>query len=313
MSAATPGGKEPAAAPRLAFADAARVSVGGVIGEGLEASMNGRLKWFIRDERSEAIRVYRRKTAARSPSKGWLGECAGKWLYAASRCLARTGDPVIERHVRRVAGFLVSQQCEDGYLGTYSTADRFCAPGVRRQTFDLWMNGYVMQGLMRAATVLRDRSLLASARRIADLCIRVYRDAGAKIVNAGPFSGMASACVLEHFVDLYDLTGAGKYLDFAAFCLRELDRRPGVEIVRRTTLGYDAAQIGEGKMYEMIRCLVGMAKLARATRDKELCAAVANAWREISAHHLNAAGAPCGGVGGHLECFNVRYAFSPYA
>jgi uncharacterized protein len=205
----------------------------------------------------------------------------------------------------------VRQQVDDGYLGTYSLAFRFTSP-TAKQTYDLWMNGYILQGLLEAHRLLDRPVYVAAAEKIARLCLRTYGPGGKRIVDAGPFGGMASACVLEQFVDLYEVTRVRRYLEFAEFCAGELDRRPGTEWLRRLRHGYDVAQIDSGKMYEMLRCLTGLAKLYRITGRRAYWPALRHAWREIHDHHLNAAGAPAGGVGIHHECFNVRFSFSPY-
>ena len=117
---------------------------------------------------------------------------------------------------------------------------------------------------------------------------------------------------MVNFVDLYHATGRKKYLDFADFCLQGLEARPGTEIITRTLLNYDAAQISEGKHYEMLDCYLGIAKLCRATGNRTYLKVIQNAWNEVHQYHENAAGAPAGGIGIHAECYNFRYMFSPY-
>ena len=97
--------------------DRSSIQVGGIIGQALARSANGRLKHFIQDADSEPIRIYRRDRVKRSLSEGWKGECAGKWLVAASHCAMRTGDQEILAHLRAVADFLIAQQDAEGYLG----------------------------------------------------------------------------------------------------------------------------------------------------------------------------------------------------
>ena len=91
-------------------------------------------------------------------------------------------------------------------------------------------------------------------------------------MDAGPFGGTGSACVMVNFVDLYQATGKKKYLDFAEFCLQGLEQRPGTEIITRTLLNYDAAQINEGKHYEMLDCYLGIAEAVPGHREQDLSA-----------------------------------------
>ena len=61
-----------------------------------------------------------------------------------------------------------------------------------------------------------------------------------------------------------------------------------------------------GKMYEMLRCYTGIAKLYQITHKSIYLKVIVKEWEEISKFHQNAAGAPCGGAGIHWECYNLR-------
>ncbi len=297
----------------IQLTDASSIIIGGPLGRALDSSTQGRMKWFMVDEKTEGVRIYHIDSAKISLSKGWKGEAVGKWMVAASHCVMRTHDETIKKHLLTIADFLISQQNAEGYIGTFNDTARFYGhPKKNDQNFDLWMVGYVMQGLMEVYKISLDEKYLIAARKIADLCIGTFQQGNKKIVNSGPFSGTASACVLEHFTDLVEITNEKKYLDFAEFCVQELEKRPGVEIITRNHLKYDQAQVGEGKMYELLHCYAGIAKLYKLTGKKEYLTIVENVWYEIAKYHQNAAGAPCGGVGIHWECFNNRYMFSPY-
>ncbi|HYW96188.1 MAG TPA: beta-L-arabinofuranosidase domain-containing protein, partial [Bacteroidales bacterium] len=92
-----------------------------------------------------------------------------------------------------------------------------------------------------------------------------------------------------------------------------MERRPGLGLVTRNLKGSDVSEIGNGKMYEMLRNYVGLAKLYEVSGDMNFLNACLHAWKNIKDYHLNAAGGPRGGVGIHPECFNVGYMFSPYS
>src|SRR5271157_3144362 len=109
----------------IQFANPSKVHVGGILGNAIDSNENGRLKWYIQDEKGETVRIFNRDSAKTTTKEGWMGEFTGKWLYAASRCAIRTHDKEIMKHVKRVADFLVSQQDTDGYLGTYNDTARF--------------------------------------------------------------------------------------------------------------------------------------------------------------------------------------------
>lgn len=295
------------------FTVTSSLKIGGLLGDALDSSMNGRLKWFIQDSSSGAIRIYDRNTANNNQSTHWEGECAGKWLYAATRCVVRTNDSIIKEHIRNVADYLISQQFENGYIGTLNENNRYCGNPVKpNQNYDIQMNNYIMQGLIYAYELFHEEKYLLAVKRIAELCINTYQKGNKKIANAAPFEGLGST-IMEPFIELYEITNDKKYLNFAEFNLQEIEQRPGTEIISRTLKNYDAAQIGQGKNYEMLRNYVGIAKMYQVTGNKTYLHVINNAWNEVYNYHKNAAGAPCGGIGIHLECYNVRYMFSPYS
>ncbi|MGH6611569.1 MAG: beta-L-arabinofuranosidase domain-containing protein, partial [Burkholderiaceae bacterium] len=135
-----------------------RVQLNGLLGAALAANHAGRLSRFITDENSPAIALFAPARAEKNHAGDWYGEHAGKWLYAASKAAARTGDAALAKSVHRVADYLVSVQQPDGYLGTYAPERRFMhpqppplrtwdgAPG--RRTWDIWTHSYVILGLL---------------------------------------------------------------------------------------------------------------------------------------------------------------------
>ena len=98
----------------LQFAAPDAVQLGGLLGEALAANHRGRLAKFIVDETSPAIAIFAPEHAHANHAGDWYGEHAGKWLYAASKAAARTGDAVLMDRVRRVADYLVGLQDADG-------------------------------------------------------------------------------------------------------------------------------------------------------------------------------------------------------
>lgn len=287
-------------------------SVSGILGHEINSGFEGRLSGFITDSTSEAVAIFHKDSLETGGS--WRGEHAGKWLYAAALAYDRTGNISLLESITGVADFLVRQQRENGYLGTYADTLRFYAdPVIPRQTWDVWINGYMLKGLLETARVTGEKRYLDASRRIADLMIRTFMTGDKDLCNSGPWSGTASAAIIGEFADLYAFTGEKKYLDFAVFAIEELNRRPGTGILQRLLKEYDMAEIGEGKMYENLRCINGIAKVYLHTGSPDYLQAVTHAWNDVVENHLNPSGAPSGGAGIHRECFNINYTFSPYA
>jgi len=124
---------------------------------------------------------------------------------------------------------------------------------------------------------------------------------------------MVGLGAMDAFVTLFEITGKQEYLDFAKYCAQEIENRKGLELISRFNKGYDAALVGNGKIYEMLRLLTGLVNLYKNTGAKEYLIACEKAWSDISSNHLTPTGGPWGGIcEKHRECFNQGYSFSPW-
>lgn len=301
----------------------AKVELRGLLGEALDANRRGRLSHFIVDEHSPAIEVFSPERRRANIEGDWYGEHAGKWLYAAAKAAARSGDAALAAHVRHVADYLVSIQEADGYLGTYAPERRFMrkqppkpgtwdgAPSVR--TWDIWTHSYLILGLLETYRHFPAPQYLEAARKIGDLCWRALTDGGIDINELGNHHGMSATVLMDPATELYFVTGDKRYLDLALLVLEQAERNPALALLSRALAGDDASEIATGKAYQLAWNLVGLAKLHRATGYPDLRHAVENLWRSIRERHLTLGGGPWGGVGHRSrEVFNPAGVFSPY-
>jgi len=307
----------------MQFASPGAVQLGGILGEALAANHRGRLAKFIVDETSPAIALFAPAHAHANHAGDWYGEHAGKWLYAASKAAARTGDAALSDRVRRVADYLVSVQDTDGYLGNYASERRFMrqqppkpvswdgAPSVR--TWDIWTHSYLILGLLEAHRLLGTPRFLEAACRIGDLCWRTLTSGGIDITDLGNHHGMSATVLMDPALELHFATGEQRYLDLATLILEQANRNPRLALLTQALACADASEIATGKAYQLIWNVVGVAKLHRANGDAELLRAAVSVWRSIRDHHLTLGGGPWGGVGHRSrEVFNPATVFSPY-
>lgn len=303
---------------------AERVQLGGILGDALEANRRGRLSDFIVDEHSPAIEVFSPAWKQRNDEGDWYGEHAGKWLVAAARAAARSDDAQLAANVCRVADYLVQVQDEDGYLGTYAADHRFThkqppqawtwdgAPSVR--TWDIWTHSYLILGLLEVHRHFPSSRYLDAARRIGDLCWQTLSGGDINITELGNHHGMSATVLMDPAVDLYQVTGEARYLELAELILQQANQHPALALLNRALEGFDAAEIGTGKAYQLAWNLVGLAKLHRATGTPSYLQAVDNLWHSIRDHHLSLGGGPWGGVGHRSrEVFNAPGTFHPTA
>ncbi|MFT3817379.1 MAG: glycoside hydrolase family 127 protein [Rubrivivax sp.] len=301
------------------------IRLGGLLGDALEASRRGRLHRFIDGPESAAIRLFDRAVVAGNVEGDWYGEHAGKWLAAAARAAARSGDDELRASVARVADFLCDQQEADGYLGTYAPSRRFMvpqppkppswdgAPSVR--TWDVWTHSYLILGLLEAHRQLGGNGRwLQAACRIGDLCARTLADGGIDITDLGNHFGLSATVLMDPACELYFATGDQRYLDLALRVLQQADAHAPLALLQRALAGADASEIATGKAYQLAWNLVGLAKLHRATGRADLREAVQRLWLSIREHHLTLGGGPWGGVAHRSrEVFNAPGGFFPQA
>jgi len=299
-----------------------RIELRGLLGDALSANLRGRLAHFIVDEASPAIALFGAEHREHNLEGDWYGEHAGKWLYAASKAAARSGGATLLAHLRRVADYLVAQQGDDGYLGTYAPERRFMrkqppkpdtwdgAPSVR--TWDIWTHAYLVLGLIETHRVTNDARYLDAARRIGDLCLRTLTG-DIDITDLGNHFGMSATVLMDAAAELYFATRETRYLDLANLILHQADRHPDLALLRKALTGADASEIATGKAYQLLWNLVGLAKLHRATGAEEYRRAVVNIWQSVRDHHLTLGGGPWGGVAHRSrEVFNPAGVFSPH-
>ncbi len=290
------------------------LQIGGLYGRALDASREGRLRTYIVDENSPMVQVFSRNSAERKFEPDWKGEHAGKWMIAASTEAYRTGDQDLSAHLHDVARYLISQQRSNGYLGTYAEPLRMTHDSsINVKSWDIWVHAYLVEGFLTLDRYYPNPEYLQAARKIMDMMYHEFVEKGKSIANISYHSGMVGTGTLEAAVDMYNATGDKKYLGLAVHCVDEMERRPGLGLITRNLKGYDVSEIGNGKMYEMLRNYVGLAKLYTVSGDASFLNACLHAWKNIRDYHLNAAGGPRGGIGIHPECFNVGYMFSPYS
>lgn len=300
--------------PALDFSAPGEVRWEGVLGEAITASYEKRLKHFIVDETSVPIALFSETQAEQNTTGRYWGEHAGKWLFAASRAAARTGDAALAARVRHIADYLLSTQRQDGYIGTYPAEWRFMRrqQELTRGQWDVWVTAYTMMGLLEVNRHFPDERYVVAARRLADLCLRTFFPGGIDITKLSNHYGLSATILLEPVADLLALTGEQRYLDLANLIVQCADDRPEFGLVRKSLASADVQSIAGGKAYQLCWQYYGVAKLYAATGEARFLRMAENVWNDIRANHLTPGGGPWGGIGVHREVFNRGDFFSPY-
>ena len=300
-----------------------------MLGHAIDAGYDGRLAQYINSPESYAIQLFSPEMVAKGKG-GWQGEHAGKWLYAASKAYERTGDPAVRERLVSVADYLISRQEEDGYLGCYREDKRYYhrpGPEAMKVDWDTWIMAYLIKGFTEASIATGEAKYADCALRITEFLHWTVFEQGIKIAQTGMHSGMAGCGILDAFCDLYAVRPVPVVREMIERCIFELDATPCLELITLAAKGYDVSLIGNGKIYEMLRCLTGLAKAyqlyasgampkgstaAASVAPSLLLQACTNAWRSVRKSHLTTLGGPWGGINFCWELFNRPAEWAPY-
>lgn len=288
------------------------VMLGGILGNSVDANYEGRISQFINSPESPAIQIY---TPEKATSGGWKGEHAGKWLYAASHAYSRTQDPKLLSNIISVADFLISQQQDNGYIGCYKNEKRFYhipENGAYCLEWDLWNFSYLMQGFSELYKVTGKQKYIDAANKMMNLMYDTFIVKGRSIANCGEHAGLVGVGSIYPLCDLYEVSPSSKCKELIERCIYEIDETPGMGLIAKAAAGLDLKFVSDGKIYEMLRTLVGIAKAYELFGEKRLLEGCLGAWKEISAYHLTPLGGPWGGINISPEVFNSKCAFQPY-
>lgn len=249
----------------------------GFIGRSLlqsRAENNERL-WLMRVNIDDLLAPYRSRPGVQE----WAGEYIGKWLHAASASYRRSRSSALGRRIAEAALALIETQEADGYLGTYLARDRWTS-------WDVWAHKYNMIGLLAVHEALGTPGVMTAIRRMADLLVDTFGSRPGQLDIAAPshgtHMGLAAGSVLEPMAVLARTTGAPKYLQFCRMIVDGAWEQPhGPKVISGLLRHGKVAKIANGKAYEMLSCLVGVAELYRATGDDRYLKACETAWQNV--------------------------------
>lgn len=249
----------------------------------------------------------------------WRTEFWGKYMHSACPYAEYTGSPTLRAKLDKGIDALLAAQEPCGYLGGYSElAD---GPRARFATqWDIWGIKYTLMGLLhyydlKGGDERRERALLA-ARRLCDHLISKVGPNGTQaksILTTGSYAGLPSSSVLEPVMWLYRRTNEPRYLNYAAYIVKELTENPEgpqfvknadkpvadwrIEVVperlKNAKPVYFEAQLT--KAYEFMSCCQGLLEYAEVAGRQDLLKAVKKIAHHIVEEEINLAGGSASG------------------
>jgi DUF1680 family protein len=138
------------------------------------------------------------------------------------------------------------------------------------------------------------------------------RPLGFKPLLINDLSYFSGPTILDPVIELYRITGDRRYLNLAAHTIKLMEKKDGLRLISEMLKESDLSNVGDGKVYQLCWNLTAIAKLYLMTGDEKYLKTVENAWKNIRDYHLTITGGPWGGIGKHIECFNIKSYWSPY-
>jgi uncharacterized protein len=296
------------------FINPSNIAVKGLLGESIKLAEKGRLRALPSWNNGQLIKMFSVEERKKNTTTDWYGEHGGKWLYTAAIAAQRTGDDSLQALLFKTADYLVSTQEADGYLGSYSPALRITnnESKLHKRSWDTWALSCMIMGLLEVDHYFPETRYRTAATKIGELLLKTFGDGINDITNYGTRYGYSATVALEPVVELYKATGDKRYLDFAQLIVKEVEKREGLRLIASMLNDKDVETVADGKAYQIIWNVTGLAKLYEITGTPDYLKAVEKAWQNIKDYHLTITGGPWGGVGKHKECFNVKGYWDPY-
>lgn len=226
----------------------------------------------------------------------WQGEYIGTWLDAAILSAWNADDDKLRTKIQRMLEDWLSTQEADGYLGTFDEKQRW-------ETWDLWVQGHNLIGLLSYYRFTGQEKILAAAVKIADRVLKDFGPGKRYVYPTGYHRGMASSAILEPFIWLYFEVGDSRYLDFGRWLVdKDWEQWEASRIISSLTSGRGVANTSNAKGIEMLICFAGLLELYRATGEERYLKTILIAWEDIVKHHLYITGSATTN-----ECFTSDY------
>jgi hypothetical protein len=232
-----------------------RQKIEGLLGQRMRLDLDSRL-----------LKVSETLLLSTRPGAG--GENAGRFLDAAARTWAYSGDPRLKGMMDRVAAALEA-----------APASETSRIGDLRWT---------LTGLLSYYEITADAKALEGARKIGDVLARAYGQGPGQrdIVAAGAHMGLAATAVLEPICVLYRYTGGPHYLDLARYILRAYDEPQGSRLIASLQTTGSVYRVADGHAEDILDNLSGLLEMYRLTGEDPFMKAASAAWKDIVAHRL---------------------------
>lgn len=257
----------------------------GVMGERVENQVN---RWMYTAYYSNPgmMEAFRQRDSGLSlPLQAWYGEFPGKYLTSLSLMYQLTHDQELQQVADDLIVQLASVQDEDGYLGVFSTTDRFLGAvnndingtANHGSNWDLWNHYHIIRGLLAWHRQTGSQQALDVACKAAD-SITTFFSEGHSLAEVGETDKNLS--IASAYVTLYELTQEQRYLDFLNDCLSAWQLDTGGDFYRKglSETPYYALPLNR---WEGLHSVLALARVYELTGDESYKTAFLNLWESL--------------------------------
>ena len=252
----------------------------------------------LRNEEDWNLFVKQFVTAPDIGDDGWRGEYFGKMMRGACMTYQYTRNEALYDCLYQAAQKLLETQDDLGRISTYTTTHEF-------KGWDIWCRKYILLGLLHFHEICHDDSfqekiIAALVKHLDYIVAHIGKDKIDLIDTSTFWLGINSASILEPVMKMYNITGDGKYLEFADYIVDYLTNgEPNIFTLalEGKLLPYEYPVI---KAYEMMSCFEGLLEYYRVTGEEKWKMATIQFVDSIQNSEISIIG--CAGC--HHELFN---------
>lgn len=256
------------------------VKIEGHIGEKIDQCIHNRIKVQQLDNLVELF-----QTKELDPG-GYRGEFIGKWAAAAGLAYRYQPDEELEKKTSHAMADLIKSGSPEGYLSTYKKDNEL-------KVWDVWIQKYVLLGLIAQYDLTTNKEYLLAAQRSADHLINLTGPAKLSLEEYGPaiHKGGVNYSILEPIVLLYERTGEKKYLNYANYIVDSWSKpskytEKGVRLIENAEAGIPLVDYDVMHSYTLMSDFEGLCELYRATGKKRYLDACIKAAHAIKKYEL---------------------------
>ncbi len=219
------------------------------------------------------------RTRPEATGSDWKCEFWGKCFRSLHEAYCYNQSPSLKAKMDSTVKDLLSTQTSDGCISTYSTSNQLYG-------WDVWGRKYILLGLLRYYYLTQSDTVLQAIIKEADyLLSQAGPSPKREITSTGEQAGLASCSILEPMVQLYNVTGYQRYLDFANY-IAGTGGTSGNNLITGAIRGDQPSQLGNGKAYEMTSVFEGLVELYRVTGNPDYRQACLDYWQSVVDHEI---------------------------